>query len=96
MRIQEYMEKNKVIQTRLLRYIVDEEFIEENFQNFIYFLNEQKFCDNRARFRIFLCIFSKKANNQHRSNFFFKKTQKKYCYLFRMKSKISLQIQIFK
>ena len=70
MRIQECMEKSKVIQTRLLRYIFDEEFIEENFQNFIYFLNEQKVCDNRPRIRLFLYIFSNKANNHHRSNFF--------------------------
>ena len=73
---QEYLEKIQKIENRLIEYLDRQDNIEENFQNIINILNDQKVLENRHDFRLFLHLLTCITNNHHQIQHFFDKIEK--------------------
>lgn len=71
MNFQEYKDKINKLEENLLEYIKEDDSKEENYQNLINFLEEQKIKSNKENLRTFLYLLANIASHHHRySNFF--------------------------
>ena len=75
MNIEEYMEKMKIIQDKILNFIVNEDNDEENYENLIKIINDQQVNRNQHDLKVFLYLIIKIANNHHRNCNFFRKIE---------------------
>ncbi|KAK8842482.1 hypothetical protein M9Y10_026071 [Tritrichomonas musculus] len=74
--LQNYLHKIKKIQNSVLQYIDDEQNLEENFQNLLQMLNDQKILEDRPTFKLILHLISTISNNHHRSPTFSSKFER--------------------
>lgn len=74
--IHEYLKNMKSIQNNLLKYIDNDDNMEENHKNLISLINDFKICEKKNELNLFLHFLSKIANNHHRSSNFFPKIEK--------------------
>ena len=76
MEIQQYIDRKKVIQSKILEFIDDESNAEEDYQNFINSINNIEIEKNSDELQSILYLISKISNNHHRSSNFFSKIEK--------------------
>ena len=76
MTIIEYIEKQKKIQNLLLVFIDSDDNVEENYQNLLQLLQNQKIKDNKSELKSFLHLLLHISDNHHRSNNFFGKIER--------------------
>lgn len=74
--LQEYLNKMRNIQNSLLKFIDHEDNVEENYQNLIKLLNDQKVQENIHTLKSFLYLMSNILNNHNRTPNFFSKFEK--------------------
>lgn len=67
MELQEYLEKKKTIQHNLLDFLEKDDETEENYQNLIKLISDQKIPKDRQELKSFLYLISKISNNHHRT-----------------------------
>ena len=73
MSIHEYLEKMKIVQRNLISFIEDDDNVEENYQNLIIILNQNKYIENRINFKPLLHLLLQISNNHnHNLNFYSK------------------------
>ena len=75
MSIKEYIGKMKIIQNKILNFIVNEDSDEENYENLIKIINDQQIKRNQHDLKVFLYLVIKIANNHHRNYNFFRKIE---------------------
>ena len=76
MELQEYLEKKKTIQHNLLDFLEKDDDTEENYQNLIKLISDQKITKDRQELKSFLYLISKISNNHHRTINLFDKIEK--------------------
>ena len=67
MNYQEYINKNKEIQSKFLLFLDKEDDIEENYQNLIFLFTGYKIIDNQHELRSLLYLISNITNNHYRT-----------------------------
>lgn len=75
-KITAYLEKMKAIQTNILQYLEGSEDLEENYENIIKSIDDNKIIENQHELKPFLHLLVKIANNHHRKVNFFEKIEK--------------------
>lgn len=73
---EEYIQRKKELQKNLLAYLTVSEDAEENYQNFIKVINDQKIYEKKYEFIEFLHLFSNICNNHNQSPTFWTKVEK--------------------
>lgn len=81
MEMQTYLDAIKQLQTTLLLFIDDDEHIEENYQNLISIIDEQKIKINKHDFILFIRILSRIIKNHNVSHDLYNKISKIIVYL---------------
>ena len=76
MGIQDQLDKLKKLHSIVLDYIDKEDDLEENYENLLNFIKEQKMDQNGHDFRLFLRLLSSISDNHHRVNNFFEKIER--------------------
>ena len=76
MSAKEYIEKMKLIHNSILKFLDDDDDIEENFQNLKKLIEDQKILQNNDDIKLILNLLSVLSNNHHRNQFFFSKMEK--------------------
>ncbi|KAK8846951.1 hypothetical protein M9Y10_019523 [Tritrichomonas musculus] len=76
MNAKEYIENMKTIQQRLLDFIENEDDKEENYENILEIITDQKIQENQHDLKTLLYLITKIANNHHQQPHFFTKIEK--------------------
>ena len=94
MNVKEYIENMKSIQVNVIQYLDQKENTEENYQNLIQMLNEQKILESKDKMKPFLYLLSNLVDNHHRKTDFYSKIEKILHY-FQNKIKVFSNIEIY-
>ena len=73
---QEYLVKKKTLQKTFLEYLDNQSNCEENYENLICLVNDQKIKNDENEFRLFLRLLDTVSNNHFRTKDFFSKIEK--------------------
>ena len=76
MSIQEYIEKKKELQEKLIKYLDNQNNEEENFTNLINLIQDQQLQADKHEMKIFLYILNQISNHHHRHFHFIEKIEK--------------------
>ena len=75
MEIQEYINNKKVLQANFIQFLDDDDNFEENFQNLIKEIENQKILQMQDEFKLFLNLISRVSENHYHTPNFFNKIE---------------------
>ena len=76
MEMHEYISSKKKIQEIFLKYIDDDENIEENYQNLIQVITDQQIPNDDNEFRLLLHLIDLISESHHHTTYFYEKIEK--------------------
>lgn len=95
LKIQEFINKIKTVQSVISKYIEDDANYEENFQNFVSMIQNQKIQDDKHLLELLLRYISSICNNHHRNSNFFSKIERMIRFLSKEIKQFFTDIEIF-